>query len=168
MGRFLKIFGAICAFIVVAIVLIVVVMIVKGSALDKESKAYATAVISAVASNWDEQALTSRASTEFMAVTSRTQLDQFFERVRELGRMNGCKDLQGQASFSLTTWSGERVTAAYAGDCNFQEGAARVSVNLVKHGSNWQVAGFNVTPVNPHPVMPAMLEPGDFVLKAEG
>lgn len=136
-----------------------VVVIVKGRALDKESKAYANAGVSAVATNWDEQALTSRASPEFMAATSRPQIDQFFGRIRELGRMNECQNLRGQAFFSLTTRSGERVTAAYSGDCNFQQGAARVSVSLIKYDGNWQVAGFNVTPISGRPASPAILSP---------
>jgi len=73
----------------------VVLTIAKGRALDKESKAYAALFISEVATNWDEQALTSRASAEFTAVTSPTQIDQFFGQARELGRLIGCKELRG-------------------------------------------------------------------------
>jgi len=160
MGRFLKIFGAICTFIVAVLTSIVVVVIVKGNALDKESKGFANMVVRAVATNWDEQALMSRASPEFLAATSRDQVHQFFGRVRELGPMNDCKDLRGQASFSLTSWSGERVTATYVGDCIFQRGVARISLSLIRHRGNWQIAGFNVTPMNPHPAMPAMLDKG--------
>jgi len=72
--------------------------------------------------------------------------------------MNGCTGLRGRAFFSLTTWSGEGVTAIYAADCDFTHGKARITVSLVKHRSGWRIAGFKVTRASAHPATPAKLE----------
>lgn len=56
------------------------------------------------------------------------------------------------------SWSHERVTAAYAGECNFRQGIAKVSITLIKHYGQWQVSGFNVQPVNMSSAQRAILE----------
>jgi hypothetical protein len=150
MGRFLKVFGAISVIVVVSLGLLFSVVIVKGNALDRESKTYAQSIVNSIITSWDEEALIRCASPQFMAVTPRTQLDEFFGRARQLGRLKECDQLQGQASFSLTSWSGKSENAAYTDNCNFQRGTARIYLNLVKNGEDWIIVGFNVTPLSAH------------------
>ncbi|MGA2411985.1 MAG: hypothetical protein ABSG46_16570, partial [Candidatus Binataceae bacterium] len=81
----MKTFVSISTVIVVLLALMVVAVISIGHVLDWQSKAYAQAALTQIASNWDEQALASQMSPQFKAATSRAQLDEFFGQARRLG-----------------------------------------------------------------------------------
>jgi hypothetical protein len=142
--RFLIVLGAVFLAAIVLGVVVIGVFAVKGSALDKESKAYVDNAVPIIVSDWDEKELLSRASQEFMQVTDKEDLDKLFGFFRKLGRMREYQGSEGQSNISFTTEDGRRITAAYTAKASFEAGPAVIKITLIKHGEQWQIAGFRV------------------------
>jgi hypothetical protein len=117
---------------------------VRGTALDKESKAYADAAIPAIITNWSEKEFLDRASPEFNKAATQQQLDQMFHWFGSLGRLQKIQSAQGQAITSATTQTGKQVTAQYTAKATFDKGEATIKLALVKHGDQWQILGFHL------------------------
>lgn len=116
----------------------------KMPGLNEESQAYADETIEAVCAEWDQAALEERLSPEFWEVTSRADLKKLFEIVGKLGPLETFEASQGEANIRRFLGQGEQVTAVYVADAEFEQGPATITLTLVKHGDDWQVAGFNV------------------------
>ncbi len=117
---------------------------IRGTALDKENKSYADSVISAVVSSWSEKALLDSASPEFKKAVTIDQLDRLFRLFSRFGGLQKCEPTQGQAIMSATPQTGKMTTAQYTAKATFQHGEAVIKLTLIKHGDQWQVAGFHV------------------------
>ncbi|MBV8249399.1 MAG: hypothetical protein JO200_13215, partial [Comamonas sp.] len=87
MKRTLMILGGVFLGIFVAVVVGTSTLVVKGNALDKESKEYANTAIVAAISNWDVHELKRRASPEFSSATSDEELGRLFSLFSMLGRL---------------------------------------------------------------------------------
>jgi hypothetical protein len=118
----------------------------RGNALDKESKAYADAAISAIVTTWSEKELLDRASPELKQAVPQQQLDELFRRFAGLGHLQKCDPAQGQSMTSATTQAGIQVRAEYNADATFDKGKALIDIALIKHGDQWQILGFFVKP----------------------
>ena len=118
----------------------------RGNALDKESKAYADAAISAIVTTWSEKELLDRASPEFKQAVPQQQLDELFRRFAGLGHLQKCDPAQGQSNTRATTQAGIQVGAEYTADTTFDKGKALIDIALIKHGDQWQILGFFVKP----------------------
>ncbi len=119
---------------------------VRGTALDKESKAYADTAIPAIVTKWSEKELLDRASSELKQATTQQQLDEYFCRASTLGRLQKCEPAQGQALMSATTQSGKMISAQYTAKSTFEKGEASVTLGLIKHGDQWQILRFDARP----------------------
>src|SRR5262245_29316008 len=110
--------------VVLVIILLVVAGIayiaVRGTALDKASRAYAAAAIPAIITNWSEKELVDRASPEFKTAATQQQLDQLFRWVSTLGRLQKYDPPEGHALMSATTQAGKQVTAQYTTKAAFE------------------------------------------------
>src|SRR2546423_15586247 len=102
----------------------VVVLSIKGSALDKESKRYVDAAISAIGSEWDMKELEKRASPEFKAVMNDADLEKLFVMFRRLGNLRQYNGSKGQARFMLTSKQGKVISGEYVGSAEFESGPA--------------------------------------------
>ncbi len=137
-------------FLIVVLIIILLIgagiayIAVRGSALDKESRAYAEAAIPAIITNWNEKELLDRASPELKQAATQEQLDQLFRWVSSLGRLQKYDPPQGQALMSATTQAGKQITAQYSTKSTFEKGEATVTLGLIKHGDQWQILRFNV------------------------
>jgi hypothetical protein len=112
---------------------------IRGSALDKESKAYADSAIPAIVTGWSEKELLDRASPELKKAVTIDQLDRLFRWVSGLGQLQKCEPAQGQALMSATTQAGKVVSGQYTAKATFQKGEA-----TIKHGDQWQILNFYV------------------------
>jgi flagellar basal body-associated protein FliL len=134
--------------VVLVIVLLVVAgiayVVVRGAALDKESKAYADTAIPAIVNGWNEKELLDRASPEFKKAATQQQLDQMFRWFGSLGRFQKVEPAQGQAVMSATNQTGKVVSAKYTTKATFDKGEATVTLGLIKHGEQWQILTFDV------------------------
>ena len=96
------IFGGLCAAIVLLLIIAVAFIAYTGRGLDKESKTYADAAVVAIASQWNEQDLTDRASPQFMAtVKDPADLDRVVGVWRTLGPLKKYDGSKGEANINL-------------------------------------------------------------------
>lgn len=144
MKKFFIILGSIFLAIIILGAIGIAFVAVRGSALDKESKAYADSAIPAIVSAWSEKELLDRASPEFKAAVTIDQLDRLFRWVSGLGQLQKCEPAEGQALMSATTQTGKRTSAEYTAKATFQKGQGTIKLGLIKHGDQWQILGFHV------------------------
>ena len=117
---------------------------IKGTALDKESKAYADSAIPAIVNTWSEKALLDRASPEFKKAVTIDQLDRLFRWFSILGQPQTCEPAEGQSLMSATSQTGKMISAQYTAKATFQKGEAHIKLGLIKHGDQWQISSFRV------------------------
>jgi hypothetical protein len=144
MKKFLIILGSIFLVIILLVAAGIAFFAVRGSGLDKESKAYADAAAQAVVTTWSEQALLDRASPEFKQAVAIDQLDRLFRWFSTLGAPQKIEPAEGHSLMSVHTGQGGQVTADYDVKATFAKGEANIHLALIKHGDNWQVLGFRV------------------------
>ena len=141
MKKLLILLGAIFAFIL----LLVGMVVVRGTIADRESQAYADAAVISIVSSWNEQALLDRASPEFMRQSGRDQIDALFARLRPLGRLTR---YAGSSGASFTSYNvgagGSATTAVYLANAYFEHGTAQIKITLIKHNGAWRILGFFV------------------------
>src|SRR6266576_2848063 len=113
MKKFFIVLGAIFLALIVLVAIGIAFIAIKGTALDKESKAYADAAIPAIVTTWSEKELLERASPEFKQAVTIDQLDRLFQWVSSLGRLQKCEPAEGQSLMSMTSQSGKQITAKY-------------------------------------------------------
>jgi hypothetical protein len=142
--KFLIVLGAVFLFILVVGGIWFAVTVVQGISLDKESRAFADAALTAIVGQWSEKALLDRASPEFKEKTTIDQLDSYFRGCSQLGPLQHADPMQGQAGIFYDIVHGTKITGHYTTKAQFENGEATVSLNLIKHGSQWQILGFNL------------------------
>ena len=146
--KVLFILGAICLMLVVLIAAAVGFVAVRGSALDKESKAYIDKNVPVIFSNWDAQALWRCASPEFMQTTTQAKLVTLFAGLsHKFGKMQAYEGSDGQTYISdmvLSRHDGEVIRAVYTARVAFDAGPANIKVTLIKGGERWQIEDLNI------------------------
>lgn len=144
MKKFFIILGSIFLAVIVLGAIGIAFVAIKGSALDKESRAYADSAIPAIVTSWSEKELLDRASPEFKKAVTIDQLDQLFRVFATLGRLQKCEPALGQSLMSATTQNGKTVSGQYTANATFEKGEATIKLGLIKHGDQWQILGFHV------------------------
>ena len=109
MKKFFIVLGSLFLAILVLGAIGIAFVAVRGTALDKESKAYAEAAVPAIITNWNEKELLDRASPEFKQAAPQQQLDQVFRWVSGLGRLQKCGPPQGHSLMSMTSQDGKTI-----------------------------------------------------------
>jgi len=145
MKKALMILGGIFAGLIVLGVIGFVFIAVKGTALDKESKAYVDEVTPAILANLNKETLFRYASDELKNAASEEEFDKIFDFVAKLGEFKEYKGSSGQANISVTTERGKQITGIYEAQAEFENGPATVKITTIKKGDNWQVMGFHIT-----------------------
>lgn len=119
---------------------------VIGNRLDKESKAFVDAAIPEIVSTWDVREIEKRASPEFNADVDYDGLEQDFGVLRQLGNLVMYKGSTGDAHITLSLRYGYEITADYTASADFETGATSMQMSLIKHGGQWQILDFTITP----------------------
>jgi hypothetical protein len=127
------------------------VLAYRGTRLDKESSVYADAALKAIATDWSEKALLDRASPEFKQATPIDQLDAYFHGCSKLGHLQGAEPMKGQAGVSYHQGVGKRIEGLYSAKAQFENAEATITLGLIKHGDQWQIARFDVQAPGYHP-----------------
>lgn len=151
MKKFLIGCGALSLILLVIGVIGVGIVAYRGTQLDKESSAYANAALIAIATDWSEKALLDRASPEFKQATSIDQLDAYFGGCSKLGHLRQAEPMKGQAGISYHPATGKRIQGVYTAKTQFENAEATVTLGLIKHGDQWQIARFDVQAPGYHP-----------------
>jgi hypothetical protein len=144
MKKFFIVLGSIFLALIVLGVVGIAFVAIRGTALDKESKAYADSVIPAIVTTWSEKELLDRASPEFKKAITIDQLDRLFRVFSTLGRLEKCEPAQGQAIMSATSQTRRMTTGEFTAKATFEKGEATIKLGLIKHGNEWQIGGFHV------------------------
>jgi hypothetical protein len=147
----LAILGALFLVIIVIGVIGFAILAYRGTQLDKESSAYADAALKAIATDWSEKALLDRASPEFKQAVPIDQLDGCFRGCSKLGHLQQAEYMKGQAGIFYDPHVGKRIQGQYTAKAQFENAEAMVTLGLIKHGDDWQIARFDVQAPGFHP-----------------
>src|SRR5579862_8621728 len=82
MKKTLMILGGIFVVVTLAVVGVITIAAVKGSALDRESKAYVDEAVPAIVSEWDIREIQKRASPEFDDAVKQDDLEKMMRMYR--------------------------------------------------------------------------------------
>jgi len=144
MKKFFIVLGSIFLALIVLGGMGIAFIAIRGTAFDKESKAYADSAIPAIVTTWSEKQLLDRASPEFKKAVTIDQLDRLFRTFSALGRLQKCEPAQGQAIMSATSQTGRMTSGEYIAKATFEKGEATIKLVLIKHENQWQIGGFHV------------------------
>jgi hypothetical protein len=111
---------------------------------DGESKAFAQASARAIAANWDQAALMSRASPELVAMPA-DQIGQMLDQVRRMGGASTIRDCSGGSTIALRGLRAPAVTAVYDCYVDVTGGQAVVDLAMRDDAGVWKIAGFHVS-----------------------
>ena len=140
------IFGGVCAAVLLLLVILISYIAYTGRGLDQESKTYADSAIVAITSQWNESALTDRASPQFMAaVKDPANLDRAFGPWRTLGPLKKYDGSKGDANMNIGP-RGKIITAVYVARVEFDHNSARIKISLIKVDGAWKILGLNIAP----------------------
>ena len=144
MKKFFQVLGLIFAVVILVGVVGFVVIFLKGSSLDKESKAYVDEVTPKVLADLRKETLLIYASDELKSAVKPEEMDKLFTWFKKLGQFKEYKGSTGQANISLTTQAGKVITGQYLAQAEFDTGPAQVQIVTVKKGDKWFVQMFRV------------------------
>jgi hypothetical protein len=151
MKKFLIGCGALSLILLVIVVIVFAILAYQGTQLDKESSVYAETALKVIATDWSEKALLDRASPEFKQAVTIDQLDAYFRGCSKLGHMQEAEPMKGQSSSFYDMKAGKRIQAEYKAKAQFENAEATVTLGLIKHGDQWQIAKFDVQAPGYHP-----------------
>ena len=138
------ILGGIFAVLIVVGVIGFVVLSIKGTSLDKESKAYVDEVSPIILANLSRETLFQYASEDLKNSASTEEFDKIFSWLSKLGQFKKYNGSQGQANISVTTKSGKKITGYYEAQAQFESGPAKIRITTIKEGSDWKIIGFHI------------------------
>lgn len=144
MKKILTILGGIFAVLILAGVIGFSIFAVKGSALDKESKAYVDEVTPKILVNLKRETLFEYASDELKNSASEEEFDKLFKWFEKLGKFIDYKESKGQANISVTAQNGKQISAYYEAKAEFESGTAIIKITIIKKGDQWHVIGFHI------------------------
>jgi hypothetical protein len=143
MRRFLYILGAFAVAVIVICGVGIGVLVVKGNALDAESKAFVDRAVPAIAASWQKDQLLQRATMELRKNVTSDQLTALFETLSRLGPLVTYEGAKGEATISYFSGSGGVVFARYVANARFQNGR----IVLLRRDGQWLIQNFRVDPV---------------------
>ncbi len=138
------ILGSVFAVLIVLGVIGFAVLNIKGTALDKESKAYVDDVTPKILADLNQETLFLYASDELKNSASPEDFEKIFNWFGKLGRFVEYKESKGQSNISVTIQNGKQIKAYYEAQAEFETGPVTVAVAAIKKGDNWQLIGFKI------------------------
>jgi hypothetical protein len=144
MKKILMVLGGIFVFLIIAGAIGIYILDVKGTALDKESKAYVDEVTPKILASLNKETLFQYASDELKKTASGEEFDKVFNWFTKLGQFKEYKGAKGQANMSATSERGKQITGYYEAQAEFEKGPATVKITIIKKGDNWQILGFRI------------------------
>lgn len=144
MKKTLIILGVIFIVLVVIGVIGFSILAVKGSALDKESKAYVDKVTPIILSNLKKETLFQYADEQLKNSVKPEEFEKIFNWFTKLGKFKEYKESKGQATISITPKSGKVITGYYEAQAEFETGPATIKVTTIKRGNDWKIIGFHI------------------------
>ena len=144
MKKFLIAMGGIFGVVILLAIIGIVTIAIKGSALDKESKAYVDEVAPIILADLRQETLLKYASDDLKSAAKPEDLNKVFNWFKKLGKFQKYSESTGQANISITTQSGKVITGHYLAQAKFETGPAQVRIVTVKKGDQWFVQLFKI------------------------
>ncbi len=145
MKKIIMLLGYVFLAVIVLVVAGAASVAIMGKRLDKESKIYVDAALPAIITEWDISELQERAGPEFDASVDYDELEDYFESLRQLGKLEEYQGSTGDSNITISL-SGYEITADYTATEDFEKGSVELQVSLIKHGNSWQILDFQVYP----------------------
>ena len=140
MKKFLQALGLIFAVLLIGLV----VLTLRGNALDRESKAYVDDVIPKILADLRKETLLVYASEDLKNAVKPEELDKLFTWLQKLGAFRTYNGAQGQATIAVTTQAGKVITGQYVAQAEFDTGPAQVQIGTIKKGDQWFIQRFHL------------------------
>jgi len=132
------------------LILIIAAFFIWGIHLDATSKSFVDQNVPVIVSNWSEQELLKKASIELKAIASNERADKTWTGFTKLGvlkKYNGSKGRSNQNAIFLPGKDGRigyEVTAKYVAEADFQNGSAKITIDLIRQNGEWKFFSFDV------------------------
>ncbi len=136
--------GIVFAIIIVASVILLSIVFVKGSALDKEANAYVDKVVPIILADLKKETLFEYSSDQLKTFVPDEQMDKTFALFKKLGTFVKYNGSEGGTTMSVTSEYGKRITGYYEATADFSNGPATIKVTLIKNGDKWEILGFYI------------------------
>ena len=118
--------------LIVAGVIVFSLLAIKGTALDKESKAYVDEVVPIILTDLNKETLFQYASDELKNSASPEQFNRIFYWFSKLGQFKEYKGSKGEATLSVTIGKGKQITGCYEAKAEFESGPATIKITTIK------------------------------------
>ncbi|HXY61897.1 MAG TPA: hypothetical protein VEJ22_03080 [Nitrospirota bacterium] len=145
MKKTIMILGYVFLALLVVIAATIGSLAILGKKLDKESKAFVDAAVPAIVSEWDVTELQRRASPELDESVDYDDVEEYFASLKQLGKFQEYKGSSGDSNITISL-SGYEITADYTASADFEAGSVELQISLIRHGSQWQILDFKVSP----------------------
>ena len=144
MKKFFVVLGVLFALFISFVVIGIATVAIKGSALDKESKAYVDIVTPIILADLRKDTVLKYASDDLKKISKPEDLDKLFAWFKRLGTFQKYNGSTGQAHISMTTQSGKVISGQYIADADFDTGPAQIKIVTIKKGDEWFIQMFNI------------------------
>ncbi len=121
---------------------------INNRKLDLSSHRYADSAIRAIVSNWNSQALLSRASSGLShSIRNRSEIASTFDGFRAMGKLESVDTSIGHTVVLSRADRAPLTMAQYTAMARFENGPAQIRMTLIRAGSSWRVVNFGVVPI---------------------
>jgi hypothetical protein len=145
MKKTIMILGYIFLTLIVVIATTIASVTIIGKKLDKESKVFVDAAVPAIIADWDVTELQKRASPELDSSVDYDEVEDYFYSLQEMGKFQQYNGSTGDSNITISL-GGYEITADYTASADFEAGSVEMQISLIKHGSQWQILDFKVSP----------------------
>jgi len=122
------------------------VLAFAGKRLDRSSKAYADAAITAIVTEWDVAELQKRASPEYNDAVDYDEIEDDFDVLRDMGVLMAYRGSTGDSLITLSLRYGYEITADYRATVEFEAGSTDIRILLIRHSGQWQILDLLLDP----------------------
>ncbi|MEO6536598.1 MAG: hypothetical protein ABIT47_02825 [Candidatus Paceibacterota bacterium] len=121
---------------------------IKGTAYDKESKAWVDNEVPKIVSNWNSNELIDHSSPELLVIMNKDQANAFIASARDgLGSMKKYNGSTGESGIHINNGK-QTISAEYVAKADFEKGSADIDIRLLKEGGIWKILYFHIQQPN--------------------
>ncbi len=156
LDRLLNLVVAFLGSAVLVSILVMAVVAVRTSALNREAAAYVEANLPRIVGEWNPAELERRIVPEMLSPRVKEGLPPLFQSLSALGRLSSMSKPTGRTgsgAFPGTSINGTWADFAVAAE--FERGRVSIELVLKRVADGWQIASFSVRPVAASAASPA-------------
>lgn len=132
--------GAIFLFFIITVgAFVAYIALYVGPPLDASSKEYLNENIPKFLSTWDENEITSRASSELMSALKPGDMGKLVAMFSKLGKLKSYAGCNGDANIQFHIGAPNVITAGYTCNAEFENGPAVIKVMLIQKAGKWEI-----------------------------